>query len=442
MKQQNRVLALLLTAAVVSLQLAGCVNAVPAKREKISLTFKIPTLATSCVTNPDIKEAFDMFETSTREFAAQYKDADVTFNLVKFDLADETKYIPDCFDKEDAADLLYEDFFNMSTYIYTGRMVPLDDILDDAWKQDMDSSYWSMGSAQGKVYMLPFLSRQNVLGYHKSMLLQCGLDRFISDEKIGTWTLEQWEEILKTLKEKLPENTYALSMYAKNEQSDTHTMTWIRSHGSDFFNGDGYFNLETPEGIAGLKWLKDSYDKGYYPPECENLVSRDCGNLFWNNQLAIKLINGPGEDTNNRDIGLVNFPSADGKGLATMFVTGFGVFDNGNPKKVAAAKAFLKYFYGTDKYLDYSAGNMPASKKVAEKYHDKIYRLDAFRENADRVVDFMDNNPNWRGVRSVFYKYMQKLFRGELTPEETASGLDEDCNAAIRKGREEGKLHQ
>ncbi len=171
------------------------------------------------------------------------------------------------------------------------------------------------------------------------------------------------------------------------------------------------------------------------------MTIRDCGKLFWNNQLAIKMVNSPSDDANDPDVGLVNFPSADGAGYATTFVTGFEIFDNGDAAKVEAAKDFLRYFYGSELYMDYSAGNIPVSNRVAQKYESRIGRLEAFRSNSGHVVDFMNNSPNWRGVRAVFYRDMQELFLGTKTPEQTAQELDADCNTAIAEGRAESRLH-
>ena len=274
------------------------------------------------------------------------------------------------------------------------------------------------------------------------MFRQAGLEKYVTeDSAIQSWTLNEWEEILAALHDNLPPNNYAMAMYAKNEQSDTHTMTWIRSRGSEFFDSQGRFQLSTPEGIAGLQWLKDNYDKGYYPPKSENLVVRDCGKLFRNGQLAIKMVNGPSTEASDKNIGLVNFPTADGRGVATAFVTGFAIFDNGNPARIRAAKDFLTFFYHNEKYLDYSAGNMPVSTSVTEKYKAQIYRLDAFQQNADHIVDFMAGNPNWRGVRHIFYRHIQNLLRGTASAAETAAAIDADCNAAIDRGYQESRLH-
>jgi len=423
--------------------LVGCQPASVTSKPKVKLTLKVPTLRMNSVKDPEINEAYDVLLKATADFSHQYQGAEVTFNLVRFELSEEKAYIQDCFDTKEATDILFEDFFNMSTYVHTGRVVPLDDIINDAWRQDVAAPYWQMSQMKGKTYMLPYLARQNLIGYYKSMFREAGLDKYIGpDDEIATWSLEEWEEILAALKAARKPHTFVLAMMAGNEQSDTVTMTFLRSRGSKFFDQDNLFNLETPEGIAGLKWLKDNYDKGYYPPQCENLVAKDCGKLFWNKQLVMKMINGPSTDASEPDIGLVNFPSPSGKGLATAFVTGFEVFDNGDPEKIKAAKQFLQFFYGTEKYLDYSAGNLPVSAKVCERYKGQIPRLAAFQRNEPQIVDFTAGNPNWRGVRQVFYKHIQELLRGSRSPAQVAAELDRDCNAAIMAGRRQSKLHE
>jgi multiple sugar transport system substrate-binding protein len=140
--------------------------------------------------------------------------------------------------------------------------------------------------------------------------------------------------------------------------------------------------------------------------------------------------------------GFVNFPG----NVATSFVTGFEVFDNGDETKVKVAKDFIKYIYETDEYLEMSVGNIPESIKTREKYADQITMLGEFSKNAVNEVDFMNNSPNWQGnetsVRSVFWPNIHNLILGATTPEECAKALDEDCNRALEIGRENSVLHE
>ncbi|MFR2691575.1 MAG: hypothetical protein ACLTBV_11040 [Enterocloster bolteae] len=93
--------------------------------------------------------------------AAAYRKEhpNVTIDTVVFALTDEDAYITDCFDTEDAADILYEGYFNMAGYVHTGRVVPLDDIISDSVKEDIPDSMWTMSRTNGKTYMMPFTSK-------------------------------------------------------------------------------------------------------------------------------------------------------------------------------------------------------------------------------------------------------------------------------------------
>lgn len=218
-------------------------------------------------------------------------------------------------------------------------------------------------------------------------------------------------------------------------------MTLIRCMGSSFFDENGRFHLDTEEGIAGLSWIKENKEKGYYPPYCEDLEISDTVELFFNEQIVFMIGNSANSSQVPFDYGFVNFPGGEG-GNATAFVTGFSVFDNGDERKLEAAKEFVKYICETETWRDYSAGAIPASKTTADKYGDQIPMLEAYYQNNANVVDFTANNPNWRGVREAFYPHIYKLLRGDESAQEAAAGIDRDCNAAIEEGFQTGRLHE
>lgn len=417
------------------LLLSGC-----AEKEEVSITVKVPVLAMDAVADPDIRSANEFLKKAAEAFEAQNEGAAV--NVVTFEQTKEDEAVAGCFDTDKAADVLYEGYFNMATYIYTGRMVPLDDIISDEMKNDIDSSLWEMSQAEGRTYMIPFLSLQNTYVYNKELFREAGLEEYMTEEDIiQNWSLDEWEEILAALKEKLPENVYVMPMYAKNNQGDTHTMTLIRSQGSSFFDEAGKFHINTDEGIAGLQWIRDNADKGYYPPYCQDLEISDATELFYNGQLVFIIGNSANSSAIPFEYGLVNFPGGE-SGYATAFVTGFSVFDNEDEKKLELAREFVKYICETETWTDYSAGAIPASKKTADKYKDQIHMLEEYYQNNANVVDFTANNPNWRGVREVFYPHIQKLLRGDESAAEAAAGIDRDCNAAVEEGFRTGRLHE
>ena len=91
--------------------------------------------------------------------------------------------------------------------------------------------------------------------------------------------------------------------------------------------------------------------------------------------------------------------------------------------------------------MNYAQIGIPASNATAERVSKHIFMQEAYTANTANTVDFTANNPNWRGVRDVFYTHIHKLLAGTITPEEAAEALDADCNAAIETGWKNSKLH-
>jgi multiple sugar transport system substrate-binding protein len=443
-KIYGNVLGMLMMTGLVLLGITGCANSKTTK-EDITLIIKCPTMVLDSDSEQGVVDTQYFLENAGEEFAAQYDKANVTVDVRVFDLVDEEKAVTGSFDTEHAMDILYEDYFNMTAYVHTGRVVPLDDMITENIRNDIDETAWEISSIDGKTYMMPYLSRQNILIYNKRLMEECGLGDYVQDElEIQNWTTQEWTYILDTLAEKLPSNVYPLTMYGKNNQGDTHIMSYIRSFGSNIFDDDGNFDFESDEAIKALTLIQEGVERGWYPPHPENLEISDCQELFSNDQLVFYIFNNANTVLyeNLDDYGFVNFPG----NVATSFVTGFEVFDNGNPTKVQAAKDLIKYIYETDKWLELSVGNIPESKKTALKYADKITMLNEFNNNSSNVVDFMNSSPNWQGndtsVRSVFWPNIHELLMGTVTPVECAANLDRDCNKALEIGRESSILHE
>ena len=243
----------------------------------------------------------------------------------------------------------------------------------------------------------------------------------------------------------LRDNTeaYPFFMYARNEQGDTHIMTLLRSRGCPFFDEAGNVDLTTPEGIAALQWLKDSYDEGLFPTHAENLEINDDFKLFLDDKLGIYVFNTAlAIQMDDQDVGFVNFPSLSSPGYATAFFSGFEVFDNGDPEKVQVGKDFVKYIYHDDRWLSYSAGDIPVSERITEEYASDLPLIQMYANNDANVVDFTNRSPNWRDVRNVFWTHINRMFKGKTGVEETAMAIDADLNAAIAQGRATSHLHE
>lgn len=449
-KEENMKIKKIITAMTVAVLCVGLFSGCgkdkqPKEQKEITLIVKTPIQEMNCVSDSEVVSTQKFLEKAGEKFCAQYTKAKVKLDIRVFAHVDEVQAISENFDTPDSPDILFEEYFNMAGYIHTGKVVALDDMITDEIRGDIDTAFWDISQIDGKTYMMPFLHMQNILIYNKKLFRKCGLKKYCdTSTEIQSWTIKQWETILDTLAKKLPDNIYPLAMYGKNNQGDTHIMSYIRAFGSKIFDEDNNFNFQSSEAVKALAWIQNGVSRGWYAPHPENLEMKDNSELFANKQLAIYAFNNANttlyDDVNN--YGFVNYPVS----TATSFPNGFEVFDNGDADKISVAKDFIKFIYDTDELLELSAGNLPVSQKVSDKYADKITMLSEFSKNSVNVVNFMNNSPNWQGsddsVRSVFYPHIHDLLKGSCTPKECAAALDRDCNTALKIGRENSKLHE
>lgn len=413
------------------------------EKKHITINVKSPAMATPFDAEHENAEIMDMLKEAGEAFCATYEDADVTINYTKFQYVDESAETIGKAGTADAADVVFAGQFNVPTYITEGYAVPLDDVIDDALRADIDDAIWQQCMTDGKTYVLPYYQLQNTLVVNADIMRAAGLERFLTtDGSVAQWSTDEFNEILQTLKaSSADESTYPLALWAANNQGDTHTLSLLRAYGSTIYDDEGRFNLSTPEGIAALSWMKDLDDQGIVPKGAENMELANVIELFYHGQLALC----PGNQTQllvdrpaDFEPMLANFPTLDGKGCATTFLTGFTVFDNDDADRIRVAKDFVRYLYTSDDYLRYSAAGVPLSKSYLERNGDTMEGaavIEAFANNSPQVVDFLNNTPNWSGVREAFYPNIQDLLRGTKTPEEVAAAIDESCNAAIDEGR-------
>ena len=252
---------------------------------------------------------------------------------------------------------------------------------------------------------------------------------------------DRFNTILEALKSSISDShTFPMFAYAANNQGDLHTMTLLRSYGCGIYDEQGNFAVNTPEGIQALKWLKNLNEKGISPKGAENLEFIDNVELFYHKQMAICVGNqvnlNDARNLYHMNVFLANFPSPDGKGYATSYLNGFTLFDNGNPKVLEAARKYIRSIYLDKELLRYSLSSTPVLKSYVEEHKDEVWMMEGYSDNSENVVDFLNNTPNWEGIRSVFYPHMQELYRGTKTPEETAAGIDQSCNEQIALGRD------
>lgn len=380
------------------------------------------------------------FKKAAEEFKKENPNVTVNVQVIpgdqradKLSVAIQTKTLPDAF---------FESAFAMTQYAHMGALAPLDDIIDDAAKKDIPQAIWDNVQIGGKTYFYPFSNNPGTLAYNADLFKKAGLEKFIGGEyDIRTWTLEEYQTILKTLKEKLPD-VAPMGLYAKNNQADTWNLAYLRMFGTPYFGPDGKLVANDEAAVKALTLIDDFRKQGYTNTGAETLTSNDVLALFQNQKLAISftsanLFNNIKTDMTSGKIGkfdirLANIPGE--KAPATFtYVVGSCVFNTGNEAKMAMAKKFVQFFSTNAELVKASKNGIPVRESVAAAVSAELPYLKAYQENAKYIFNFSNNTPGYAELRTILFPELQAVYTGQKTPKQALDSYVEQGNVIIER---------
>ncbi|KGR85005.1 ABC transporter substrate-binding protein [Lysinibacillus odysseyi] len=393
------------------------------------------------------------FKYAAEQFEAEHKNVDISVEVVAGDQRDELLNVN--LNGGTPPDVFFESVFAMGDYAHRGALVPLNDIIDDEAKADIEQGYWDSVTFGDDIYFYPFSHNPGTFTYNADMFKAAGLDQYIGEEnEIKTWTMEEYEEILKTLKEKLPSTDYsnanAMGMYALNNQGDTWNLAYLRMFGNEFFDEEGNIILDDASGVKAAEWMNNVYQSGYTNPGAESVSSNDVNALFQNQQLAISftnpiLFNNAKADMEagkmaKFDMRLANIPSESGDPLTFTYVTGAAVFDTKDEERIEMSKEFVKFVSTDEELIKASKNGIPVRTSVSELYKSENPLFAAYAQNSQYIFNFTGNVPGYSQLRQVLYPELQAMFTEQLTPEEAVKNYQEKGNQVINDAKEDSVI--
>lgn len=397
------------------------------------------------------------FKYAAEKFSKQYKEHDVKVNVevIAGDQRDELLNVN--LNGGTPPDVFFESVFAMGDYAHRGALVPLNDVIDDEAKKDIPESYWESVTFGDDIYFYPFSHMPGTLAYNADMFKAAGLDEYIAEEnEIGTWTLKDYEKILKGLKDNLPKdkypNAYPMGLYALNNQGDTWNLAYLRMFGNSFFDKDGHITLDDADGVKAAEWLKKVYESGYTNPGAESVSSNDANAMFQNQQLAISFTNSvlatnakadmESGKTQKFDMRLANIPSESGNPLTFTYVTGAAVFNTNDETRMKVSKDFVQFVSSDPELVKASKNGIPVRDSVIEEFKNDNPLFAAYNDNAQYMFNFTGNVPGYSQLRQVLYPELQALFTGDKTPKQVVKDYQEKGNQIIEESKANSVIYQ
>ena len=305
-----------------------------------------------------------------------------------------------------------------------GLMVDLSDLIDDTDVAELNpAAYAACVTADGKTYEYPLVMTAHCMAINKTVFEAAGAMQYLNAE---THTWNSVEDFWKAV-----DAVYAYtgaqvgSVFCGGQGGDQGTRALINNLCGGTFTTEDHtaYTWDSAENVAALEALVAcegiEFDEG--------IVGGDEIALFYQGQLNMAFCwniaqqlnpntadTGAGLTVTGDEILFMAFPS-DTTAQLCGGIWGFGIFDNGDDAKIAAAKQFIKYFCDSEATADaVKAANYFAVRNTAEGADlSGIWADNAIMAEYNKLMpmlgDYYQVTTGWAEARTAWWNMLQEV---------------------------------
>ena len=300
-----------------------------------------------------------------------------------------------------------------------GLMVDLGDLWTDDVKSDIYESVESAcKSNDGVYYEYPLCMTAHTMAVNRDLFEKAGALQYL-DEETHTWTTENFQKAVEALVAYGQENVGAV--YCAGQGGDQGTRALVNNlYGGTFTNADHTeYTANSPENIKALELLRDMEGINFDA----SLVGGDEITLFCNGTLAMAFCWNVAQERTHTvttpdvdfEILPMAFPSDDGKAELCGGIWGFGIFDNGDDAKIAAAKTFIDFICNDANQVGESvkaSTYWSVKKSMADLYADDEL-MNKYSPFVPMMGDYYQVVGGWAEARTAWWNMLQQIGSGD-----------------------------
>jgi multiple sugar transport system substrate-binding protein len=308
-----------------------------------------------------------------------------------------------------------------------GYMVDLSDMLDD---EDLSEIYDSVKAAcinaEGACYEYPLVMTAHCMAINYTAFQAAGADQYVDIES-HTWTTEDFQNAVAALYAYYGDTVGAV--FCGGQGGDQGTRALVNNlYGGTFTTAD--HTAYTWDDQANIDALQALYDMDGIAFDA-SIVGGDEIALFYNGTLKMAFCwniaqqlnpnsadTGAGLTANGDEIVFMSFPSETGESQLCGGIWGFGVFDNGDDARIAAAKEFIKYMCDSENTVQaVQAANYFSVRDTAEGTDLTGIWADNDIMNEYTVLmpylgDYYQVTNGWAEARTCWWNMLQEVGAG------------------------------
>ena len=309
-----------------------------------------------------------------------------------------------------------------------GYMVDLSDLLDDADKAEINASVLAASTyTNGEIYEYAVCMTAHCMAVNLTKLTAACEKAGIAvsdvlDVDSHTWTTDGFLKAVEVLHAYDPETTVA-AIYCSGQGGDQGTRAIVNNmYGGTFTNAEHTkYTVDSEENIKALETLYATdgikFDAAINGGEEITLFRQGQLDMAfcWNIAQQLNSDNAEAGKTNDGDdILFMAFPAqVANESKLCGGIWGFGIFDNGDDAKIAAAKKFISYFCDGEGTADaVAASTYFAVRDVDVTYASGADIMAEYNKLMPMLGDYYQVAPNWAEARTAWWNMLQQVGSG------------------------------
>ena len=292
-----------------------------------------------------------------------------------------------------------------------GLMVDLADLwTDDAKAAIYDSVENACQSNDGVFYEYPLCMTAHTMAINRDVFEAADALQYL-DEENRTWTTDNFVKAVQAVYDSGQTNVGAV--YCSGQGGDQGTRALVNNLYSGTFTNPEHteYTANSEENIKALELLK-SMDGINFDA---SIAGGDEINLFCNGTLAMAFCWNVSQEKNNADtIGFddlpMAFPTDSGDPELCGGIWGFGIFNNGDEAKIAAAKTFIDFMANDQTQV---VESVKASNYWPVKDLGNIYEEDELMTEYSTFIPYMGDYyqvvGGWAEARTAWWNMLQQI---------------------------------
>jgi len=322
-----------------------------------------------------------------------------------------------------------------------GKMLDISDLWADK-KDDIVAASAAVEAAcrnaEGKYFEYPLCMTTHCMVINRQYFEAADALQYI-DEATHTWTTEGFINACKALQ---AAGYIPGVVYCGGQGGDQGTRALVTNlYSGQFTNADHTaYTMDAEANIKALTQLQSMVAEGSLQAD-PGIVAADEIALFCNGTVAMGFcwnasaaVSNKASLAENVTVFPMAFPSDDGVPELQGGIWGFGLFDNGDDARAAAAKTFVKWVCDDEAQAAksvFATGFFPTRASLGD-----IYAGTEKADNADYAIfmpflgDYYQVTPNWAVQRTEWWNLLQRIFSGGDVAAEVAVYVT-NANAGI-----------